>query len=94
MREIQKNVPVPKTIRPNKAPRRKYPFDTMEVGDMFFEPNRKTNTLITYVSVVGKRLGRTFTTRLCYMVDTPDGWEMCEKDDEGAVLGIGVWRTE
>jgi len=92
-----KNVPVP-TVAATRAGghrARKYPLDTMEVGEMFFVAHRTKNNLTTHVSAVGKKLGRSFATRLVYMRATstaPDKWELCGPDDDGAVQGIGVWR--
>lgn len=61
---------------------------------MFFIPNKTKNTIGTHASTVGKKLGRKFATRLVYMKgNEQDGWENCTAQDEGAVLGIGVWRT-
>lgn len=96
MYDIQNGVPVPSPMRSNRtAPRRRrYPFEQMEVGDFFFVPNRKRNTLGNYVSEVGRELDRKYATRLTYMREVQSQWELCEPDDEGAVLGIGVWRTE
>lgn len=94
MHEVLKNVPIPKTVRMIAPVRRKYPFDDMEVGDMFFVPNKSKNTLATHASTVGKALGRKFVTRLTYMVETPDGWEQANPTDLDAVQGVGVWRTQ
>ena len=91
MLKVNRNVPKPDPIR-RSATRRKYPFDDLEVGDNFFVPNRSTNTLSTHVSTVGKQLGRVFSTRLCWMRQTKNGWRVCGEDAEGAVCGIGVWR--
>lgn len=94
MHEVQKNIPVPKVIKANPSPRRKYPFEDMEVGDMFFVPGKTKNTLTTHASTVGKNLGRKFITRLTYMVETVEGWSQAEPDAKNAIQGIGVWRTE
>lgn len=94
MHEVQKNVPVPKVVKPEAPKRRKYPFEDMAVGDMFFVPGKAKNTLTTHTSTVGKKLGRKFITRLTYMVETLEGWQQAGPDDEGAIQGIGVWRTE
>ena len=93
MIDVQKNIPVPhpdKTVP--RGPRRKYPFETMQVGDMFFVPHKTRNTLMSHVSVTGKSLGKKFTTRLTYMVESLDGWKQATKDTPHAVQGIGVWR--
>jgi hypothetical protein len=88
-------VPIPPTIRPNaRGRRKKYPFEDMEVGAMFFVPGKEKNTLGTHVSLVGKELGRAFVTRLTYMRKIKGEWQLCEPDEQGATLGVGVWRTE
>lgn len=90
---IQKNIPIPKTIRKKVFFRRKYEFETMDVGDMFFVPNRSKNTLATHASTVGRALGKKFITKLAYMHLVKGAWVPCEDTDEGATLGIGVWRV-
>lgn len=96
MHDIQKNVPVPKPTREAPPPRRKYPFDELEVNDMFFVSGRDKNTLTTHVSMVGRKLKRKFVTRLTKMVETRTGWRPCKTpaDEKNAVQGIGVWRVE
>ena len=92
---IQQNTPMPKTLRAVPATNRKYPFASMAVGDMFFVPGKTRNTLTTHASTMGKALGRKFTTRLVYMIETKQGWVSAETpNDKGAVLGVGVWRTK
>jgi len=94
MHKPQSGVPLPETSRPGSG-RRKYPFETMEVGEMFFAPNKKRNTLAAHTSARGKQLGRKFAVRELFMAKDSDGvWQPCEEDDEGATLGVGVWRTE
>lgn len=93
MYEVQKNIPKPKTRRLNGPPR-KYPFREMDVGDMFFVPNKTKNTLMTIASTEGKALGRKFSTKLCFMRVGSEGWMTCEPKDKGAVQGIGVWRDQ
>jgi hypothetical protein len=82
--------------------RRKYPFDQLDVGDMFFLAERAKNNISTLASITGKKLGMTFSTRLLYMKWTdhapshanPLGvsWQPATAETENAVLGIGVWR--
>lgn len=93
MLPVQKKVPLPKTLRPAMPSRRKYPFEEMDVNDMFFVPHKDKNTLATHASTVGASLGRKFRTRLTYMRETREGWVPCEANEKKAVLGIGVWRT-
>lgn len=96
MHETIKNVPIPSAVsaRQRVGRRRKYPFNTMDVGEMFFVPNRTKNNLTTHASAVGRKLGRKFATRLMHMRDTGDHWEPCAESDDGAVIGVGVWRTK
>lgn len=95
MYELQDDVPVPTTVRPSASARRKYPFEEMVIGQMFFVPNRSKNTLTTHVSGVGKQLNRKFLTRLTFMkMDKAGKWHLAKPTDKGAVQGIGVWRTE
>ena len=75
---VVKNVPIPDKVMPRNTRESKYPFATMDVGDAFFVPKDK-NTLATHASVVGRRLGRKFTTRMV---------------DKDGVSCIGVWRTK
>jgi hypothetical protein len=74
------------------ATRKKYPFEQMEVGDMFFVPHLEKNTLVTHVSDVGKTLGRKFATRLTYMVWRKQQWVPATATTPKAVRGVGVWR--
>lgn len=94
MHTIHKNVPIPKAERSAPPVRRKYPFEAMDVGDMFFVPHRTKNTLAIYASTIGRKLGRKYVTRLTHMVELDDGWVPCDANDMGAVQGIGVWRVE
>lgn len=93
MHDVYKNVPMPKAARTGPAAHRIYPFEEMDVGDMFFVPHRTKNTLTSRTSTAGKALNRTFVTRMMWMVETDDGWEPCEAKTKGAVRGIGVWRS-
>ena len=94
MYEIQKGVPIPKLKRTKPPVFRKYKFDEMAVGDFFFVPNKEKNTMVTHTATVGKKLGVKFTTRLLHMRESLEGWTECGATDEGAVLGVGVWRSE
>lgn len=94
MYEITKNVPIPKADRPVPPAKRVYPFEDMDVGDMFFVPTKGKNNIAIYASRVGRKLGRKFSTRRLHMVELDDGWVPCEPDDMGSVQGIGVWRVE
>ena len=87
--------PIPKVRRPGASgPPRKYPFETMKVKEMFFVPHRDRNTMVPHVSATGKKLGKKFTTRLCFCRLTDGAWTPCEPGEKGAVQGIGVWRIK
>lgn len=93
MHGVLKNIPVPRALRASAIGRpRKYPFEEMDVGDMFFVPYRSKNNMATHASTVGKQLDRKFATRLIQMIETNDGWMLCPQDAPGAVTGVGVWR--
>lgn len=94
MLEIIRNVEMPKRLRKSSPKARKYPFDEMAPGDMFFVENAVKNTLSSLALQAGKRLGCTFSTRMTYMAKTDFGWVPCTSIDDGAVLGIGVWRDK
>lgn len=91
---IQKAVPRPKALRsPGAVKRRKYPYEEMEVDDMFFIPNKEKNTVTTHMAAVGKKLERKYSSKLTYMVHVGDNvWLPAAADTPNAVLGIGVWR--
>jgi hypothetical protein len=94
MFKLQSNFPIPPVRRSATPVRRKYPFETMEVGEMFFVEGKKKNTLGTHVSTVSKQLGRKFSTRLTFARQGAKGWEPCDPDADGAVQGVGVWRMK
>lgn len=95
---VQKGVPMPAIKRPGATRRRKYPIDTMAVGDMFFEPGRSSRGLSAYICRIAKGLTAKFSTRSCWMRKVRVGdvwkWKECAPGDKGAVQGAGVWRTE
>lgn len=90
MLKPQRDVPVPKAIQPERP--RKYPFETLEVGEMFFIPGRARNNMAAQAWTQGKKLKRVFTTRLLYMRETKKGWVPCDADHLDSMLGVGVWR--
>lgn len=94
LHEVIKNVPLPKSSRTPPPPARKYPFEEMEVGDMFFVPGKTKNSLSTRASSVGKKLDRKYVTRSTIMAETIEGWEPCDDKDPDAVVGVGVWRIK
>lgn len=90
----QRSTPVVRSARLHAIHETKYPYSALEVGGMFFLPDRETNTMSSYTSRVGKRLGRKFRTRFCYMRNTRKGWAACTERHPSAHLGIGIWRIK
>lgn len=78
MFEVRKDIPLPAAVREGFSKPSKYPFATMEVGDMFFVPEAK-KSFSSLVSAAGKRLDRKFSTRSV---------------SENGVTGIGCWRLK
>lgn len=94
MLEVYDGVPVPEINRRPKTGRRKYPVETMTVGQMFFEPGRTAKSMSAYISRITKDLPGKFTARHCCVlmqdgkpVEVPPG-------TDGAIEGAGVWRLE
>lgn len=89
MISVMPRIPIPDySVRTLAFKSRKYPFDKLEVGDWFFLPGRTKNNLSTYACTVSKKLGKTFATRLLYVLNDVK----VDADTDGAVLGVGVWR--
>lgn len=82
------------TIAQPKTRERMYPIDTMNVGQFFFLPGRARKNLASYFSHQGKRLGRKFATRTQVMRQEDGAWVEAREGEDGAVKGIGVYRTE
>lgn len=95
MLQLQRNVPKP-GAQPVRDGRRKYPFDSMQVGDFVFVPNKSRNSIRTYFITAGKQHGIKLSSELIYArQDEETGtWKPCEADTPGAVQGVGVWRDE
>lgn len=95
MFKVQDGVPVPEIKRASKQ-RRKFPVETMAVGQMFFVPGRTTKSISAYIARITKNLAGKWVTRHCWAWEdkrTGD-WTVCEHTAVGAVEGAGVWRTE
>lgn len=92
MLAVQTFEKAPKTLRLAPNSRRKYPFQDMDVDQFFFVEGREKNNLATHASVMGKKLGRKFSTKLAYMVLTEEGWVLATANDDGATIGIWVGR--
>lgn len=95
MLQLQRNVPPPatRTLAPDDG-RKKYPFERMQVGDFFFVPGKTRNTIRTYFSTAGAKHVMKLTSKLIHARLIDEVWSPCEETDEGATLGVGVWRVE
>lgn len=92
MLQLQRNVPPPRR-QPVTDKRKKYPFETMQIGDFFFVANKKRNSIRSYFSAAGKQHGIQLTSRLIHARKNDVGeWEECPADTPGATIGVGVWR--
>lgn len=91
---VQKGVPIPEINRAPKSGRRKYPIESMGVGDMFFIEERPTKLVSAYISRISKDLPGKFSARHCWMRKVGSGWETAEPGTKGAKEGTGVWRIE
>jgi len=94
MFEVKKDIPIPENVGAKGSSRSRYPFQSMDVGDMFFIPNQTKNTFSAQTWKYGRRHGVKFATRMLHMKESLDGWETCEPTTKGAVQGIGVWRVK
>lgn len=56
--EIEKNVPLPP-----RASKRKYPFDSMEVGDSFLAPVEERQNVARAVTIENQKAGARFSVR-------------------------------
>lgn len=98
MFKVQKGVPIPAVDRVSKQ-RRRFPIDTMEVGDMFFVPGRTTRSVVAYICRITKGRPEKYSARHCWMKtkrilgSTLTEWIACTPEDAGATEGVGVWRT-
>ena len=91
MLDIKKKIPFPEPKR--EYPRRKYPFEEMKVGDMFFVPRGSSRSISSYASSVGRNLDKKFATRSVLAIYTTLGWTITEDPKARKVVaGIGVWR--
>lgn len=75
--KVHSGVPIPPVTRSgNRAS--KYPFATMEIGEMFFVPD-PPKTFSSQANAAGRRLGRKFSVR---------------RIEVQGQVGIGCWRVE
>jgi hypothetical protein len=87
-------VPEPTVRRNHRERTRKFPFHAMRVRTMFFAPGAKPSTMMSLACATGKRLGFKFKTRKQYMRLVDAKWVACAEGDDGATLGVGVYRVE
>lgn len=94
--QVQDGVPLPAVNRAPKTPRRKFPVEGMQPGQMFFVPGKTSKSVSAYISRITKNLPGKYTARHVWAwQDKRDGkWRICEASAVGAVEGVGVWRTE
>lgn len=92
MLKVYDGVPVPEINRSPQG-RRKFPVDTMTVGQMFFEPGRSSRAVSAYICRITKKLPGTFTTRHCWVIFTREGPIEVPKGTRGATEGTGIWRV-
>ena len=74
---------------------RKYPFDEIGVGEIFFIPDKTASEFATYASKQAKILDRKFQTQTMTMrrdLET-DEWEPCKPGSPGSKSGVAVTRV-
>lgn len=89
----------PPIKRQPPPPRRKFPVQTMDVGDTFFVPGRTTKSVSAYISRITKSLPGKFTTQRDWalpvaMIGDQRRWESCAEGAVGAEEGVTVKRVE
>lgn len=93
---VQSGVPVPPVDRRPKQPRRKFPVEGMQPGDMFFVPGKTSKSVAAYISRITKKLPGKYTARHCWMtpveVNGQACWDPANAGDPGAQEGVGVWK--
>jgi hypothetical protein len=94
MLQLQSNVPLPDGSKA-RGPRKKYPVERMAIGDFFFVPNKRYGSIRTYFSTLGTQHGIKLKSEQIHAKRNEDGaWVQVPADTTGAVMGVGVWRTE
>lgn len=94
MYAVKKGVELPPPAKARRA--RKYPFDMLAVGEMFFVPDKTGEQFTTYVSLWGRKLGRKFRTQMADMRQDliTNEWEPCKPGAAGARRGVAVQRIQ
>lgn len=96
MLQLQRKVPIPgkRRLRPDDG-RKKYPFEKMtKVGDFFFVPGKRRESIRTYFSTAGATYGIKLRSEQIFARQIEGEWTPCDESAPGAVSGVGVWRTE
>lgn len=76
--------------------RYKYPFRTMEVGELIFVPDMTTMQMSSYAGAVGRKLGRKFRTQTAHMrqdLQTYE-WEPVRAGSVGSRKGVAICRVK
>lgn len=94
MLKVYDNVPLPPINRTPKALPRKYPLDTMKVGQMVFVAGRGYKSLSAYISRISKNVPGRFAVRSCWVVVRDDKLVEVPEGTPDAIQGSGVWRVE
>lgn len=97
MYKVQTGVPLPQIRRaaPATLVRRKYPLESMAIGDMIFIPNKTSRSVSAYISRASKGMEAKFTVRHAWMArDAAGNWQPTELNAPPACEGVGVWRIE
>lgn len=86
-------IPIPEGPSGN---RNKFPFETMDLGAMFFVPNRSAEKFAPYAA----KYSRKFTPKKFVARDItmkagtePGDFTPCDAKDPKAIVGCGCWRT-
>ena len=72
----------------------KYPYATMLVGEFFFIIGASPKSIGPHAWDRARTLGRKFALRQLWMMREGGVWVEAEPGSEGAVKGVGVYRTE
>ena len=98
--KVQDGVELPEINRAPKVPRRKFPVQNMEPGQMFFVPGKSSRSVSAYISRITKHLPGKYTARHVWARKPRKGedqkldWVLCASHEKGSTEGVGVWRTE
>lgn len=91
--KIHRGVRIPSVQHTVAAAGVVYPFDDMDVGDMFFVQHAP-QALTVYASKAGRELKRKFATRAISTMLVNNRLRIVEPGVRGAMTGVGVWRVE